>query len=188
MVGNERTVIDISRDAAIRLSCFLSANIPNKDQLGIRNKRVTKIKKFKFDTGAQYTCLNAREFSINITEEEFRKTYKGNIMEGTGLDQTTHITYYLLQVENFVVEGLDLGSVPIYITFDSRACKNLLGLDLIKLFNVQMDFDNGQMKLSKTQNFLNFKKSKLKLELVDMFRLGIYRKNSEENDDIQDMA
>ena len=86
-----------------------------------------KDKKLKFDTGAQYTCLNAREFSINITEEEFKKTYKGNIMEGTGLDQTTHITYYLLQVENLVVEGLALGSVPIYITFDPRACKNLLG-------------------------------------------------------------
>lgn len=188
MVENEHTTIDIGRDTAIRLSCFLSANIPNKDQSGIRNKRVTKIKKFKFDTGAQYTCLNAREFSIHLTEEEFRKTYKGNIMEGTGLDQTTHITYYLLQVENFVVEGLDLGSVPIYITFDSRACKNLLGLDLIKLFNIRMDFVSGRMELSRTQQFMNFKKLKLRLEPTDMFRLGIYKKNSEKDVDIQDMT
>ena len=133
---NKSTVINIHKDGAIRMNCFLSANVPNKDQYGIRKKRVTKIKKFKFDTGAQYTCLNAREFSINITEEEFRETYKGVIMEGTGLDQTTHILYYLLQVENFIIEGIDIGSVPIYITFDKRAYKNLLGLDLIKLFNI----------------------------------------------------
>ena len=70
---NKSTVINIHKDGAIRMNCFLSANVPNKDQYGIRKKRVTKIKKFKFDTGAQYTCLNAREFSINITEEEFRE-------------------------------------------------------------------------------------------------------------------
>ena len=186
-MGNKSIIIDISRGGAIRLSCLLSANVPNKNQYGICNKRVTKIKKFKFDTGAQYTCLNAREFSINITEEEFIKTYKGTVMEGTGLDQTTHITYYLMQLENFAVEGMDIGSVPIFITFDSRACKNLLGLDLIRLFNIHIDFDNGKMELSKTQQFQDFRKYKLKLEPSDMFRLGIYNKNNEENVDTQDM-
>ena len=158
---NKSTVINIHKDGAIRMNCFLSANVPNKDQYGIRKKRVTKIKKFKFDTGAQYTCLNAREFSIN--------------MEGTGLDQTTHILYYLLQVENFIIEGIDIGSVPIYITFDKRAYKNLLGLDLIKLFNISIDFDNHQMELSITQQFRDFKKTKLKLEPHDMIQLGLYR-------------
>ena len=172
---NKSTVINIHKDGAIRMNCFLSANVPNKDQYGIRKKRVTKIKKFKFDTGAQYTCLNAREFSINITEEEFRETYKGVIMEGTGLDQTTHILYYLLQVENFIIEGIDIGSVPIYITFDKRSYKNLLGLDLIKLFNISIDFDNHQMELSITQQFRDFKKTKLKLEPHDMIQLGLYR-------------
>ena len=163
---NKSTVINIHKDGAIRMNCFLSANVPNKDQYGIRKKRVTKIKEFKFDTDAQYTCLNAREFSINITEEEFKKKYKGNretykgvIMEGTGLDQTTHILYYLLQVENFIIEGIDIGSVPIYITFDKRAYKNLLGLDLIKLFNISIDFDNHQMELSITQQLRGFKRT-----------------------------
>ena len=96
-------------------------------------------------------------------------------MEGTGLDQTTHILYYLLQVENFIIEGIDIGSVPIYITFDKRAYKNLLGLDLIKLFNISIDFDNHQMELSITQQLRDFKKTKLKLEPHDMIQLGLYR-------------
>lgn len=181
MADNMNTIIDINKNTSIRLSCLFSVNVPNKDQFGIKNKCVTKIKKLKFDTGAQYTCLNAREFSINITEEEFKKTYKGNIMEGTGLDQTTHMTYYLLQVENLVVEGLALGSVPIYITFDPRACKNLLGLDLIRLFNIRLNFDSGQMELTKTQQFIKFKKTKYKLEPSDMVQLGIYQTSNEEN-------
>lgn len=44
MAENMNTIIDINKNTSIRLSCLFSVNVPNKDQSGIKNKCVTKIK------------------------------------------------------------------------------------------------------------------------------------------------
>jgi len=146
------------------------------------------------DTGAQVTCISAKDLGIKITEQEFRNKYTTVELEGHGIidsDKKDHkVTYYLIQVENFEIEGIGLGSVPIYITFDSRAKKRLLGLDLLSLLNIELDFDTRRIRLSKTESLKNFFNSnkKLRLEINDMFDLGIYSKDDYITDvDIQNI-
>lgn len=165
----DSTILPIFNGSSFRLN----ATIVLRVSTGQKEKTVTKLKKFKYDTGAQFTCLNARELDIEISEENFKKQHRGRIVEGVGIDESTKILYYLVQVDNFVVAGIDLGSVPIYITFDARAQKRLLGFDLIRLMNAEFNFDKNQVKLSKTKQFMEFKKRKLKLEIRDMVNMGI---------------
>ena len=58
------------------------------------------------------------------------------------------IRFYYIQVKNFFIKGLDLGSVPIYITFDTRFRKMLLGMDIIRLMNVDIDHDEQMITFS----------------------------------------
>lgn len=134
-----------------------------------------KPRRFKFDTGAQFTCMNIRDLDSNISEEAFKqKKYVTHEVDGVGIDESSVIKYYMVQVEAFTVAGIDLGSVPICITFDSRAQKRLLGLDIIMLLNTCIDFDKKEMQLSKTKQFLDFKKRKYRFEPCDRINMGIY--------------
>ena len=174
----DNIILPIPDGSSIRLNTTIAVRIPTLQG----EKTVTKFRKFKYDTGAQLTCLNARELDIDISEEEFKSRYHGRIVEGIGIDKESKIIYYALQVDNFVVAGIGLDSVPIYITFDPRAQKRLLGFDIIRLLNTVFDFDAKLIKLSKTAQFIEFKKRKFKLEVKDMFEMGIYSKNERKSD------
>ena len=154
--------------------CCCSKSSSQK-KYGIEKKLLTKRRVFKYDTGAQITCLRAEELDIDISEQEFVDNFNSIRVEGHGIDDASKpVVYYMIQVENFVVSGIDLGSVPIYITFDERVTKSLLGLDLIKLMNTEFNFDTKEITLSKRQALIDFHKIKLRLELADMFKMGIY--------------
>ncbi|MDE7477753.1 MAG: hypothetical protein K2M91_07360 [Lachnospiraceae bacterium] len=174
----DNVILPIPNGNSFRLNTTIMVRIPTLQG----EKTVTKFRKFKYDTGAQFTCLNARELDIDISEEDFKNSHHGRIVEGVGIDKESKIIYYLLQVDNFVVAGIRLGSVPIYITFNPRAQKRLLGFDMIRLFNTMFDFDTKQIQLSKTAQFIEFKKRKFKLEVKDMFEMGIYSKNDSKSD------
>lgn len=146
----------------------------------VNGEIVTKVKRFKYDTGAQLTCIPAKD--INIDETSFKKTFAGNSVTCIGIDGTSKIVYYPFQTENFTVAGIGLGSIPIYITFDSRAQKRLLGLDIIRLLNAEFNFDTKEAKFSITKQLSEFHTKKLRLEISDMFEMGIYSANDCKND------
>ena len=91
---------------------------------------------FKLDTGAQNTCLSARDLGIRLSEKEFIETYKPSFrFEGTGIDDSSTVIFYQIMVEDISIEGEHLGAVPLYISFDKNYSKRLLGLDLLNLLN-----------------------------------------------------
>ncbi|MCM1125759.1 MAG: hypothetical protein NC429_04745 [Lachnospiraceae bacterium] len=179
----DKATVRIPDGRKFKLACEIQAQIPKKLKYGFERTDVKRHKIFKYDTGAQFTCLPAKDLGIDISEEDFISYNKGGLaVKGTGIDKSTQITYYLIQVDNFIVADIELGSVPIYITFDLRATKRLLGMDIIRLLNVEINFDKNEAIFHTTEKFRNFKKRKLRLEIRDMFEIGIYSKNDFEND------
>ncbi len=179
----DKVTIKIPDGRKFKLACEIQAKIPKKTRYSFEESNVKRNKIFKYDTGAQFTCLPAKDLGIDVSEEDF-VTYKkgGFVIDGIGIDKDTKIKYYLIQVERFIVAGIDIGSVPIYITFDLRATKRLLGMDIIRLLNVEINFDKKEATFYTTDRFRNFKKKKLRLEIKDMFEMGIYSKNDSEED------
>ena len=168
--------LPIKKGRNLKIKCKIDVNIPYKKNYSIDTKKKVVARNFKFDTGASITCLPALDLGIEITEEEFKRRFNFTLeVKCTGIDKDSDtVTYYLIQVENFVIYNIDLGSVPIYITFDSRAPKRLLGMDLIKLLNIDFNMDTGFITLSKSQRLIEFSKRKLRLEVNDMYEMGIY--------------
>lgn len=181
-----RRDVPIEDGRIFRVDCCIEANMPDRKRFGIAKTKINKRRNFKLDTGASITCVFATDIGIYITEEEFRKEYPNAIMvQVSGIDTTSKIYYYSFQVENFVIEGIDLGSVPIYITFNSKAQKSLFGADLLRLLNINFDFDNKLLTLSKTNEFLKFRDNHLRLTIKDMYKMGIYSINDVKGIDIQ---
>lgn len=117
----DKVIIDIPDGRRFRLGCELQTIVPKKKNYGFEELYVKKYKVFKYDTGSQFTCMPAEDLGVDISEEEFITYSKNKLaIEGIGIDTNTRIKYYLIQVDKFIVAGIDLGSVPIYITFDKR--------------------------------------------------------------------
>ena len=176
-------VVKIPDGRKFKLACEIQTQIPKKARYGFEKSDVKRNKIFKYDTGAQFTCLPAKDLGIDISEEDFTVYNKNALsIEAIGIDGNSRIKYYLIQVERFMVAGIDLGSVPIYITFDLRATKRLLGMDIIRLLNVEINFDKKEAIFCTTEKFKDFKQRKLRLEIKDLFEMGIYSKDDSERD------
>ncbi len=149
----------------------------------------------KFDTGADITCISASRLNLHSTEEEFTKWMQQNenveiIKNGQikkngligiktkGIDKEAEdIKAYAYQLDDFSIESgdgnLSLGSVPIFVTFDTRFQTPLLGRDLLSLLNIEIDNDRNIMNVKSTE--------KLKHNIIKpifFIKSGIYSKGS----------
>ena len=92
-----------------------------------------------------------------------------------GIDSsTTSIEFYYIQTDHFFLQNIDLGSVPIYISFDPRFKKFLLGMDLLKLINYSVDNDKDEMTISLSAKYEEYKKTHLRTTIKSMYEMGIY--------------
>jgi hypothetical protein len=155
--------IQIKSGRRIRVDCEIKFN----------NKDLSRL--FKFDTGAQNTCLSARDIGIRLTEEEFIKEFNPTFrFEGTGIDDSSSVIFYQIMVEDFSVEGEHLGVVPIYISFDKNYSKRLLGLDLLNLLNYSIDNDGRTLEISQTKMLAEHIDKNLPITTEEMVKMGLY--------------
>ena len=125
-------------------------------------------------------CL---KIGIRIDENAFIAWAERNRIEGIrpysigckGVDSsTTSIEFYYIQTDHFFLQNIDLGSVPIYISFDPRFKKFLLGMDLLKLINYSVDNDKDEMTISLSAKYEEYKKTHLRTTIKSMYEMGIY--------------
>lgn len=130
---------------------------------------------------------------LYISEEEYMKWADQHKTEGIrpfsvvckGIDsKSAGIKAYYLQTEHFYIQGMDLGSVPIYIVFDKRYKKILLGMDLLHLMNVNIDNDKDEMCMQLTQKYIEYRKKHLRTTIRSMFEMGVYSKKDNDIDGI----
>ena len=84
---------------------------------------------FVFDTGAKYTCCSYKNIDRNLNEKDFENIEAkilGGIVSGAG------IKFYRYHTRQFTVGNINLGEQDIWITFDSLATDDVLGMDLIQ--------------------------------------------------------
>ena len=130
---------------------------------------------FKLDTGAQNTCISARDLGIKLSEEEFIKKNKPSFrFEGTGIDDSSTVIFYQIMVDDISVEGERLGSVPIYISFDRNYSKRLLGLDLLNLLNYSIDNDERMIEITKTKKLVDHIEKNKPVTTKEMIIMGLY--------------
>lgn len=156
---------------------------------------------FKLDTGSNLTCLTAEKLGITVSEEEFIQWSKqtqnikvltsGRIKGGRvivadtkGIDRGgDYIRFYAIQVDKFIIREdigniLDLGSVPIFITFDHRMQSTLLGGDILSILDHSVQYNEVSKNRTLTIS-LNYISENERIEgaiLPQTFiRQGVYR-------------
>ena len=130
---------------------------------------------FKLDTGAQNTCVSARDIGIRISETEFIDKYKPRFkFEGTGIDDSSSVVFYQIMVDDFTVEGERLGPVPIYISFDANYSKRLLGLDLLNLLNYSVNNDERTIEILQSQRVKDHLDKGIPITTEEMIKMHLY--------------
>ena len=84
---------------------------------------------FVVDTGAKYTCCSINNVNPDLEEDTFIEAeYKliGGLVEGGS------IKYYKMEIKQFTIGTLNLGTQSIWVTFDERATDDVLGMDILK--------------------------------------------------------
>ena len=132
----------------------------------------------KFDTGSDITIFPAELIGLgDISVSDFTSWLQHNdkvnsIKSGhintrslfafscDGIDSYSNSIYsYAYQVDRFTLnldDGIvDLGSVPITVTFDKRFIHPLLGKDLLSLLNSKIDTDEMKLELELNQMMKN---------------------------------
>lgn len=150
--------IKLNSLCSIMINCKIDAIVPVPVYATRADNHVYKERLFKLDTGATNTCINAVHLGICVSEAEFAKWNRNDSIITTGIMNNTEVKYYKLQVENFIIGDLDLGSVPIYVTFNKNATKSLLGMDLIRLLNIGLFTDERKLILQKANRFIEHRK------------------------------
>ncbi len=155
--------ISIRGGRRIRVDCEISVN----DMVLSRY--------LKLDTGAQNTCISARDIGIRLSEEEFIKQYKPTFrFEGKVIDDSSSVIFYQIMVDDISVEGEHLGMVPLYVSFDNNYSKRLLGLDLLNLLNYTVDNDDRTIEITRTQKLIDHVERKKPITTEEMIVMGLY--------------
>lgn len=68
--------LQLSDLRTIDIICKISTYIPYKGKFSVQDKFINKTRKFKLDTGATHTCINALDLGIHVSEEEFKQWKK----------------------------------------------------------------------------------------------------------------
>ena len=175
-------IFALPKGRRFHIECGIEAGIPdreNKEDIRI----IKRIRPFKFDPGSQITCIPASVLDVRMTEDEYIEWSDKHRTEGIppfsvsckGIDsKAPEIRFHYIQINAFYIQGINLGSVPMYITFDSRYRKLLLGLDLLRLLNIKQDIDANEIRMQVANKIAEYKDSHLRLTVRSMYELGIY--------------
>ena len=175
-----KTILKDGRKVFVK--CKVVANVP-----GNENPKdtvlATSTRSFKVDSGSQITCIPASMLDLYISEKDFLRWADTHRTEGIkplsvickGIDsESVGIRGFYIQTDHFFIQDLDLGSVPIYVVFDERYRKILLGMDLLRLMNILIDNDKEEMDMVLTRKFSDYKKKHLRTTIKSMVEMGIY--------------
>lgn len=147
----------------IRLPCTIDMKIPVKTRFSIDTKSILKERTFLLDTGADYTCISAKDLGIKISEKEFSNWCKSNGKTAYGVSEDIELKLYKVQMNNINIYGMDLGSFPIYVIFNENITSALLGMDIIRALNITMSSDECKLKIEKSTRLLNYQKTNLRV-------------------------
>lgn len=170
----DKIEINVKNLKTIEIACNISADIPSKGRFKIEDKRISKDRMFKLDTGSTHTCMNAADLGIFISEDDFNRWHTVEKITAGGIDDDIKIAFYKLQVENFKIGNLDLGSVPIYVTFYEKMTKALLGMNILRLLNISISGDENKVILQKTNKLINYKEKHLRVERPELLESEQY--------------
>ena len=177
--------IALRKGRRVQIECGLKVDIPYSDNSS-GTITIQRNRQFKYDSGSQITCIPASILDLKMKEEDFIKWSNDHRTEGippfsvfcTGIDSLSDgIRFHYIQTNSFHIRNIDLGSVPIYITFDPRYRKLLLGMDLLRLMNIQQDVDANELRMQIAEKVKDYKNSHLRLTVKSMYELGIYSKD-----------
>ena len=153
------------------ISCKLSSSVSNLKDVD----EIVYSGDIKFDTGADITVFSAIDLGIGCKESDFTDWIQryGNvkvIKDGhiknhalvasstLGIDKSAKsIHSYVIQLDFFKIVykslELDLKSIPIFVTFDSRFKDSLLGKDLLSLLNYAVNNDEKYLDVELTKKY-----------------------------------
>lgn len=108
-----------------------------------------------FDTGAMYTCFQAKILKPSLKEEDLSSNeYKiiGGFVDSKNNKNTVKI--YRYKVNKLIMQDITLDNCDIWITFDSRVTDNVIGMDIIQHISFMQYSDSNELKLFKTKEEL----------------------------------
>lgn len=94
---------------------------------------------FVVDTGAMSTAMLASSIGIKMTEEQFVDRYRAKPIPHRGLASDVYINYYAVYLSAMYIGDIKLRHVRVLITFEGRVKVNLLGMDILSLFEIHID-------------------------------------------------
>ena len=103
------------------------------------NENGPRVLGFVVDTGAKYTCCSAMSIGVKLDEEQM-SGYETKLLGGMMSGSTLRV--YKYHVQQFTVGTVDMGEQYIWITFDSRATDDVLGMDILRNTFFLQDADN----------------------------------------------
>jgi predicted aspartyl protease len=124
--------------------------------------------KFLFDTGCtggivmNQSDYNKTFSNSNLLLSDERKFYGNNFVTGTGVVADTSID---AELENLRIGDFRLS--PVSITLSERIHSKVIGLELMRQFNILLDFKQGRLYLQTNPNY-HYKKS-----LNAFYRMGL---------------
>ena len=180
-----------------KLGFYFRCNVRDDKDTPLSNKSVRFSGVIKFDTGSDLTMFSAYALQLgDIGKEGFTRWLqtheKVNGMKGGhiyhrclfgskchGIDDFSDgIDAYAYQVSSFALEFdngiLDLGSVPIMVTFDKRFKTPLLGIDLISLLETKIDGGKLLLEVTTTPEFDDIREKGDNIDCVYMQKRGYY--------------
>ena len=155
---------------------FRCNNTPNADGTPLFYSGALKL-----DTGADLTAFPAKQLQIKeekgsflnwvqTSEQLLFQTSQGEsghliaaAMKGVDT-QAAPIQFFAMQIDEFTIfdnnsqNSLVIGGVPIFVTFDERFDKALLGRDIISLLNLNISNDKKCIEVDETEEAKNYKK------------------------------
>ena len=119
------------------------AEVKTGDNLSL--KKIT----FKLDTGSDFTTLSCDDLTMLGYKTDFLKSCKFHKQASAAGGTSVPLQY----IENVSIKFGDreLQGCRIFFALGTKL-RNLFGSDILKYFNYSVDFDLGELTLSKTTN------------------------------------
>ena len=129
---------------------------------------------FTFDTGAIDVVCSAAALGITITEEQFIDKFNTACVYRRGIAHSVSIRYYRYELSEFRLGNLRLYNVPIYISFERDAKSRLIGMSLLRFFDILIRPEFKQVKLTETDTLLEYLKEHGSLKDCDKYAPETY--------------
>ena len=126
------------------------------------------------DTGASGVTMPAHLIDIKLSETEFVSRFNPIETYRNGIVSDAMIKYYLIEIERIVLGSFILHNVPVYITFAKNVNSKLLGMSLLRFFDITIRPEFRQVKLKETDTLIKYLKEHGSLTGSDSFVFDTY--------------